>query len=78
VADTGTHESLLQAGNFIETMKTAGLESGVSGRDRLPDGYIDASRSYTAAQRLAKTEYGEYSEEPVEREYLHSTTICND
>jgi glucose-1-phosphate thymidylyltransferase len=30
--DTGTHESLLQAANFIET----GLDGGLSGRDRVP------------------------------------------
>lgn len=59
--DTGTHESLLQAGQFIETiekrqnMKIACLEE-IAWRM----GYISKQQLITLAQPLKKNEYGKY------------------
>lgn len=59
--DTGTHESLMQAGNFIQAieerqgMKVACLEE-IAWRK----GYISAEEVEKLAQPLAKTSYGQY------------------
>lgn len=59
--DTGTHESLLEAGQFIETvekrqnMKIACLEE-IAWRM----GYIDKSQLKSLAEPLKKNEYGQY------------------
>jgi glucose-1-phosphate thymidylyltransferase len=67
--DTGTHESLLQAGNFIETIeKRQGLKIACLEEIGYQMGYIDADHVMRAAQRLAKTEYGEYLKGLLERD----------
>jgi glucose-1-phosphate thymidylyltransferase len=67
--DTGTHESLLQAGNFIETIeKRQGLKVACLEEIGYQMGYLDADQVMQAAQRLAKTEYGEYLKSLLERD----------
>ena len=68
--DTGTHESLLQAGLFIETIEhRQGLKIACPEEIAYRMGYIDAGRLQALAEPLRKTSYGQYLvrllEEPV-------------
>ena len=59
--DTGTHESLLQAGNFIEVIeKRQGLKVACLEEIAYQFGWIDADAVLARAQRLGKSDYGEY------------------
>ena len=59
--DTGTHESLLEAANFIETIENRqGLKIACPEEVAFRQGYIDASQVERLAQPLAKTGYGRY------------------
>lgn len=59
--DTGTHESLLQAGNFIEAIETRqGLKVACPEEIAYRAGYINATELEALARPLAKTGYGEY------------------
>lgn len=59
--DTGTHESLLEASNFIQTIeKRQGLKVACLEEIAYQMGYIDADAVLACAERLAKTEYGQY------------------
>jgi glucose-1-phosphate thymidylyltransferase len=59
--DTGTHESLLQAANFIETIETRqGLMVCCPEEIAFRAGYIDADHLEQLALPLAKTGYGAY------------------
>ena len=59
--DTGTHESLLEAGNFIETIeKRQGLKVASLEEVAFEMGFIDAAGVLRQAEKLGKTEYGEY------------------
>ncbi len=59
--DTGTHQSLLEAGNFIQTIeKRQGLKIACLEEIAYELGYIDQDAILQQAQRLAKTEYGDY------------------
>jgi glucose-1-phosphate thymidylyltransferase len=59
--DTGTHESLLQAGMFIEAIETRqGLKVCCPEEIAYRAGYIDLQQLETLAHPLAKTGYGEY------------------
>lgn len=59
--DTGTHESLLEAGNFIETIeKRQGLKVACLEEIAYQLGYIDAEQVLRQADKLAKTEYAHY------------------
>ncbi|UFP95414.1 glucose-1-phosphate thymidylyltransferase RfbA [Gloeobacter morelensis] len=66
--DTGTHESLLQASNFIETIeKRQGLKVACLEEIAYQMGHIDAEVVLAQAERLGKTEYGQYLRTLVER-----------
>ena len=66
--DTGTHESLLQAGNFIETIeKRQGLKVACLEEIAFQMGYIDADQVRAAAAQLEKTEYATYLLQLLER-----------
>ncbi len=66
--DTGTHESLLQAGNFIETIeKRQGLKVACLEEIAFQRGYINAEQVLAAAHNLGKTEYGDYLKALIER-----------
>jgi glucose-1-phosphate thymidylyltransferase len=59
--DTGTHESLLQAGHFIETIEQRqGLKIACPEEIAYRMGYIDAARLEALAEPLGKTSYGQY------------------
>ena len=59
--DTGTHESLLDAGNFIETIeKRQGLKVACLEEVALRMGYISADQARRLAEPLCKNGYGQY------------------
>lgn len=59
--DTGTHESLLQAATFIETIESRqGLKVCCPEEIAYRSGYIDADQLERLAVPLAKTRYGAY------------------
>ena len=59
--DTGTHETLMQAANFIETIEERqGLKVACIEEIAFRMGYIDASQLETLAQPLLKNGYGQY------------------
>jgi len=68
--DTGTHESLLEASAFIETIeRRQGLKVACPEEVAFRLGWIDADQLRTLAKPLAKTGYGRYLlrviEEPI-------------
>jgi len=59
--DTGTHESLLEAAHFIETIeKRQGLKVACPEEIAFRQGYISARQLKALARPLAKSGYGEY------------------
>jgi glucose-1-phosphate thymidylyltransferase len=59
--DTGTHESLLEASTFIETIeKRQGLKIACLEEVAYRQGYIDASQLRLLAQPMEKNGYGQY------------------
>jgi glucose-1-phosphate thymidylyltransferase len=59
--DTGTHESLLQAGTFIQTIEQRqGLKIACPEEIAYRMGFIDAGQLERLAGRLGKSSYGEY------------------
>jgi glucose-1-phosphate thymidylyltransferase len=59
--DTGTHESLLEASHFIETIeKRQGLKVACPEEIAFRQGYISARQLKSLARPLAKSGYGEY------------------
>lgn len=59
--DTGTHESLLEAGQFIATIeKRQGLKVACPEEIAYRRGYISASDLERLAQPMKKNEYGQY------------------
>jgi glucose-1-phosphate thymidylyltransferase len=59
--DTGTHETLLQAANFIETIEERqGLKVACVEEIAFRMGYIDAGQLETLARPLLKNGYGQY------------------
>lgn len=59
--DTGTHESLLQAGNFIQVVEARqGLKIGCPEEIAYRKGFITKDQLNKLAENLTKTEYGKY------------------
>lgn len=59
--DTGTHDSLLEAGQFIATLeKRQGLKVACPEEIAFRSGWIDAEQLQALAQPLAKNGYGQY------------------
>ncbi|MGD9167077.1 MAG: sugar phosphate nucleotidyltransferase, partial [Syntrophobacterales bacterium] len=59
--DTGTHETLMQAANFIETIEERqGLKIACVEEIAFRMGYIDAVQLETLARPLVKNGYGQY------------------
>lgn len=66
--DTGTHESLLEAGNFIQTLeKRQGLQIACLEEIAFSKGWITAAQLETLAKPLAKNAYGQYLLRLVEK-----------
>lgn len=59
--DTGTHETLMQAGDFIKTIQNRqGLKVSCVEEIAYRKGYIDAAQLEKLAAGLSKNEYGRY------------------
>jgi glucose-1-phosphate thymidylyltransferase len=59
--DTGTHQSLLEASNFIQTIeKRQGLKIACLEEIAFELGYIDKEAIVRQAEKLAKTDYADY------------------
>ncbi len=59
--DAGTHDSFLEAGEFVETMeKKTGLMIGCIEEIAYRNGWIDREQLIKLAEPLSKTEYGKY------------------
>ncbi|OAN76489.1 glucose-1-phosphate thymidylyltransferase [Jannaschia sp. EhC01] len=59
--DTGTHESLLDAGNFVRTLtQRQGLQVGSPDEIAFAAGWIDADGLAERAKLFGKTQYGRY------------------
>jgi glucose-1-phosphate thymidylyltransferase len=66
--DTGTHESLQQASNFIETIESRqGLKVACPEEISFMKGWIDESQVRQLAEPLRKSGYGEYLLDLLER-----------
>jgi glucose-1-phosphate thymidylyltransferase len=66
--DTGTHESLQQASNFIETIEARqGLKVACPEEIAYLQGWIDDTRLRALAKPLLKSGYGDYLMEILER-----------
>jgi glucose-1-phosphate thymidylyltransferase len=64
--DTGTHGSLLQACNFVETIELRqGLKIGCPEEVAYRSGWIDADAVLALAEPLSRTSYGAYLRELV-------------
>ncbi|MDB6176657.1 glucose-1-phosphate thymidylyltransferase RfbA [Paracoccus sp. Z330] len=59
--DTGTHASLLDAGNFVRTLENRqGLQTGCPEEIAFEAGWISADDLQARAAKFAKNEYGSY------------------
>lgn len=59
--DTGTHSSLLEAGNFVRTLETRqGMQTGSPDEIAFAQGWIDAKALEARAAQFAKNAYGRF------------------
>lgn len=59
--DTGTHDSLIEAAEFVRTIeRRQGLKIGCPEEISFENGWIDAEQLRELAKPLTKTEYGKY------------------
>lgn len=59
--DTGTHASLLDAGNFVRTLENRqGLQTGCPEEIAFEQGWIDRAQLEARAKTMAKNDYGQY------------------
>ncbi len=64
--DTGTHESLLQAANYVQALEERqGLRIACPEEIAFRNGWIDAEAMLKLAQPLSKSDYGQYLEQIV-------------
>jgi len=69
--DTGTHESLIEASNFIETIEhRQGLKVACPEEIAYRKGFIDGNQLEKLVQSLAKSGYGKYLQRLLEDEGL--------
>ncbi|HET7663967.1 MAG TPA: glucose-1-phosphate thymidylyltransferase RfbA [Rhodanobacteraceae bacterium] len=66
--DTGTHESMMEAGNYIATVENRqGLKVCCPEEIAFQSGWIDAQQVRELAKPLAKTGYGQYLLQMIEQ-----------
>jgi glucose-1-phosphate thymidylyltransferase len=59
--DTGTHDSLLEAGQFVQVLEhRQGVRIACLEEIALRQGFIDAEQAYRLGEALAKSGYGQY------------------
>ena len=59
--DTGTHDSLAEAGEFVKALeKRQGLKIGCIEENCLEQGFISREQAMDLGKELSKTEYGQY------------------
>ena len=59
--DTGTHASLLDAGNFVRTLEQRqGMQTGCPEEIAFEKGWIDRAAMQAMAEKFAKNDYGKY------------------
>ncbi|WP_372671310.1 glucose-1-phosphate thymidylyltransferase RfbA [Amycolatopsis kentuckyensis] len=59
--DTGTHDSLLEAGQFVQVLEhRTGVRIACLEEIALRMGFIDAAECYALGEKLAKSGYGDY------------------
>ena len=59
--DTGTHDSLAEAGEFVKALeKRQGLKIGCIEENSLEQGFITKQQAMNLGEELSKTEYGQY------------------
>lgn len=59
--DTGTHDSLAEAGEFVKALeKRQGLKIGCIEENCLEQGFISREQAIDLGKELSKTEYGQY------------------
>jgi glucose-1-phosphate thymidylyltransferase len=59
--DTGTHKSLLDAGQYVQTMEARqGVQIACLEEIALRMGFIDADQCYALGERIGSSGYGEY------------------
>ena len=69
--DTGTHESLMEAGNYIETIeKRQGLKVCCPEEIAYSQGWINAEQVLRLAAPLSKTGYGQYLQHLIEQGHV--------
>jgi glucose-1-phosphate thymidylyltransferase len=69
--DTGTHESLMEAGNYIETIENRqGLKVCCPEEIAYSHGWINAEQVQRLAAPLSKTGYGQYLQRLVEQGHV--------
>ena len=74
--DTGTHESLQQAGDFVKSIQERqGLKIGCIEEIAFRLGYIDADQIRVVAKDMLKNEYGRYLMEMLESEDLQKNDL---
>jgi glucose-1-phosphate thymidylyltransferase len=65
--DTGTHESLLEAGSFVHTIeRRQGFKIACLEEIALHQGWLDAAAARARARKFHKSEYGVYLEAVIE------------
>jgi glucose-1-phosphate thymidylyltransferase len=68
--DTGTHDSLMEAGNYIQTIENRqGLKVCCPEEIAFLNGWIDAEQVLQLAAPLAKTGYGQYLQQLTRQEH---------
>lgn len=69
--DTGTHDSLMEAGNYIQTIENRqGLKVCCPEEIAYANGWIDAEQLLKLAAPLAKTGYGQYLKLLIEQGHV--------
>ncbi len=59
--DTGTHDSLLEAGEFVRTLqKRQGVYIASLEEIAFANGFIDRAQLRARGEQMAKTDYGRY------------------